>query len=111
MFFLRFSSFLALVILVIFAPAVFVLFSVALATAFFSKFLEGVIIGVVMDSFYAVPPFFDKFGIGFFTFLAVVIVLLGEVVKHFVQGRNFISKLAIAAMNWAWIATLFILFF
>lgn len=108
MFFLRFFSFLALAVAVVFVPAVFILFSAALAAAFFPKFLECVIVGFIMDSFYVLPTFFGKFGIGFFTVLAMTIVLLSEIFKEFVQGRNFISSLAIALANWAWLAVLFV---
>lgn len=110
MFFLRFFSFFALAVAIVFAPAVFILFFVALAAAFLPKFLEGVIIGVIMDSFYVLPSFFEKFNVGFFIVLTTIVVLFSEALKHFIQGRNFISNFVIAALNWAWIAVLFFFF-
>ena len=110
MLFLRFFSFLVLAVAVVFVPAVFILFFVALAAAFLPKFLEGLILGVIMDSFYVLPFFLERFNVGFFIILTTAVILFSEALKYFIQGRNFISNLVIVAFNWAWIAVLFFFF-
>jgi uncharacterized membrane protein len=65
--------------------------------SFFQRFWEGVLAGIFLDSLYFSPVLFSKFSLGFFTISFVAIILLMGIIKHFIQGTNFISKLLVAA--------------
>lgn len=111
MIYLRIIVFLFLFVSAIFVPPLFVLAFFVLAVSFFPKFFEGILIGVVMDSFYFSPVLFSKFGLGFFTINFIVAFLLTNFIKNLVQGRNFPAKIAVALPGFAYFYLLLFLFY
>jgi len=111
MIYLRIATFLFLFFGVVFAPPVFILAPFVLAVSFFSKFWEGVLVGVMMDSFYFSPVLFSRFGLGFFTVNFVVAVLLINFLRNRLQGRNLPAKIAVAIPGFIYLCFLLFLFY
>jgi len=106
MIYFRIVCFLALIFSIVFCPLLVVLALFALLVSFFSKFWEGILAGIFLDSIYFSPAVFLGFGFGFFTISFIISVFFFEKSKRLIQGRNFISTLAIAFLGWSalWLA-------
>lgn len=87
----------------LFAVGFFVVF-----VSFFPRFWEGILAGVVLDSLYFSPILFSKFSLGFFTVGFIVTILFMEKIKRLIQGRNFISKLLVAALGAFFFSVIFL---
>ena len=107
---LRIVSFLFLVLSSALLPLPVVLGVFVLFVSFFSNFWEGILAGLLMDTIYIQPALFDKFNLGFFTLSFVIAVLLIEKAKYLAQGRNFASKLIIAASGGLYFYLILLLF-
>lgn len=110
MIYLRITAFFVLFLSTVFAPLFFVLGLFVLAVSFFPKFWEGVLVGIMVDSLYSSPVLFSKFNLGFFTVNFIVVIFLLNLLNDFIQGRNFLAKLAVVVPGFLYFYFLFLLF-
>lgn len=89
---LRISAFIILLLSVVFLPLSYFLGLFIISIVFFSKFWEGILIGIFANALYPSPSLFSEIYIGFFILSFAIAIILVEFLKNLIQGRNLLSR-------------------
>lgn len=92
---MRIFCFLVLIFSIIFFSLPVTIGLFVISVSIFSKFWEGILAGVFLDSLYLSPNLFSTVKIGFLTISFILVFLALEKFKSVIQGKNFVSKLMI----------------